>query len=206
MTARRGWWRENRWWLPALPFALAALLAASAYNVRTYWYLPQLRHELASAQQGEFVQVTQDYEDVEGETSRTFRVRLAGFTNRTTYPLTIDGPEQVKVGQQALVVHLDWEADPDQALRSCEVSLVDDQGRRYQKVATYQPDQCTPDGRGGPEQAAFQGTVRGQIPADELPRPPTWSTDPVFLLPGDVRITQVRVTWGPPDYVSLRAS
>ena len=80
---RRGWWRENRWWLPALPlFALPAMLAASAYNVRTYWYLPGLHHELASADQGEFVRVVEGYDDAEGQTSRTFRVRLSGFTNR----------------------------------------------------------------------------------------------------------------------------
>jgi hypothetical protein len=207
VTARRGWWRENRWWLPALPVALAAMLAASAYNVRDSWYYTGFHHELASADQGEFVQVTQGYEDAEGQTSRTFRVRLDGFTYRTTYQLTVDGPEQVKVGQQALVVHLDWEADPDQAIRTCMVTLVDDEGRRYEEVAgTYQPDQCTPEGRGGPEPAQFKGDERGAIPSDELPRPPVWSTDPVFLLPGDVRITQVWLTWGQPDYVSLHAS
>jgi len=201
-----GWWRENRWWLLAVPLALAAILAASAYNVRTYWYLPGLHHELASADQGEFVRVTQGYEDAEGQTSRTFRVRLTGFTNRTAYQLTIDGPEQLRIGEQALVVHLDWEADPDQALRTCDITLVDDEGRRYREAGTYQPDQCTPEGRGGPEPAQFQGDVRGELPADELPRPTTWSTEPVFLLPGDVRVTQVWVTWGPPDYVSLHAS
>jgi len=206
VSTRHGWWRENRWWLPALPVAIAAMLAASAYNVRTYWYLPDLRHELASAGPGEFVRVTQDYEDTEGETSRTFRVRLDGFTRRTTYQVGVDGPEQVKVGQQALVAHLDWEADPDQALRGCAVTLVDDRGRRYEKVGPYHPDQCTPDGRGGPYEAAFKGMVRGQLPVGELPRPPTWSSEAVFLLPADVRITQVWVTWGPPDYVSLHAS
>jgi hypothetical protein len=205
-VTRRGWWRENRWWLLAVPFALAAMLAASAYNVSTYWYLPGLHHELASADQGDFVRVTQGYEDAEGQTSRTFRVRLTGFTHRTSYQLTSDGPEPLRAGEQALVVRLDWEADPDQALRTCDITLVDDEGRRYREAGDRQPDQCTPEGRGGPEPAQFQGDVRGAIPDDELPRPPAWSTEPVFLLPEDVRITQVWVTWGPPDYVSLHAS
>ena len=201
------WWRENRWWLPAAPFAVAAMLGASAYNLHDFWYIQGLHHEEASAPQGRFVAVTDDYDDAQGHTSRTFRVRLARIEEADTYwyDLGDDGPRPVGNGQEALVVHLDWEADPDQAIKYCSVALVDDEGRRYEPVGNAQPDSCTPDGHGGPDPAQFDGQVRGQVPDGE-DRPPTWSTAPAFLVPDGVEIRRVLVWWELPDYVSLTVS
>jgi hypothetical protein len=202
-----GWWRRNRSWLPALPFALAALLGASSYNLHDYWYLQGLHHVEASGEQGEFVRITDEYVDAQGATSRTLRVRLSGIDETATYPYDQfeDGPRAVGPGQQALVVHLDWQADPDQTIKLCQVALVDDEGRRYEQAGDGQPDPCTPDGHGGPEPANVKGSVRGAVPDGEE-RPPTWSTAPVFLLPAGVRVTRVLVWWDFPDYVSLSVS
>ena len=41
------WWRENRWWLPALPFAVTAMAAASSYLLHDYWWIKEPRHEIS---------------------------------------------------------------------------------------------------------------------------------------------------------------
>lgn len=202
----RGWWRENRWWLLAMPVAVAALLGASAYNLHDYWYIQGLHHEAASASQGEFVKVTDDYDDTAGHTSRTFRVRLDGIEKTARYPFDdFEDPAPVSKDQEALVVHLDWEADPDQALTLCSVALKDDEGRRYEIVGNTQHGPCTPEGHDGPDPALFEGQVRGDVDEGEE-RPPTWSTAPIFLVPAGVTITQVLLWWDLPDYVSLTVS
>jgi hypothetical protein len=52
--------------------------------------------------------------------------------------------------------------------------------------------------------AAVEGDVR-EVPDGE-DRPPTWSTNPQFLVPEGVEITQVLVWWGLPDYARLDVS
>jgi len=206
-AGRKGWWRENRWWLPGLPLAAVAMAVASGYQLEDYWWDKGLHHESAAADQGRAVTVTQDYTDYLGTTSRTYEVRLTGLdeTDEVTTEL-FEGPRPPGEGQQALVAHLEWAAEPDQALRACEMALVDSDGRRYDIVGTPPDDACTPEGRGGPNVPFAEGQERGTIPAGEDQRPPTWSTDPVFLVPDGVEITQVLVWWQLPDYVRLNVA
>ena len=202
-----GWWRENRWWLPALPLAVTATAAASSYLLHDYWWIKEPRHEISSAAQGHYVTVTDDYSDYLGTLTHTFQVRLAGVVEVDKVVLDsfeLDGPQPTPEGLQSLRVHLDWRADPDQILRGCEVALVDSEGRRYEQVDRHASDACVPPGRGGPEPAAVEGDVR-EVPDGE-DRPPTWSTNPQFLVPQGVEITQVLVWWELPDYVRLDVS
>jgi hypothetical protein len=201
VTRRTGWWRENRWWLPALPFAAAALVAASAYNVKDYWYDGGLHQELGSARAGQFVTATDHYEDALGKTSRTFRVRLASVQKTDRYPYA-DQPGPPPAGTTAWQVDLDWAADPDQALRFCTVSLVDDEGRRYDTDDEHIFSTCTQDGHAGPDDPTSPDDVRGTVPEGEE-RPSTWSTRPVVLVPDGRKITQVLVWWETPRYVKL---
>jgi len=203
---RRGWWRENRFWLPALPLALAGLLLASSYNVKEYWYDNGLHDELASAGPGTFASATDHYDDGRGPTSRTFSVRLAALGTTDVYPDEEDrGPGRPPKGVGAVVVYLDWEAPTDQVLRGCTVSVVDDQGRRYDVDTSTFVNSCTPEGHAGP-QAPFGSTdERGTVPEGEERRE-TWSTRTVILVPLGREITQVRVWWETPDYVQLSAS
>src|SRR4051794_11258960 len=114
----RSWWRENRFWLPAVPIALGALLAASSYNIKDYWYDAGLHHEVASAEQGTFVSATEHYQDALGSTSRTYSVRLAGLEPTEAYPFADEEqPSPPPGGIDAVVVHLDWKAQADQVLR-----------------------------------------------------------------------------------------
>jgi len=202
VTPRTGWWRANRWWLLALPFAVAVLLGASAYNVKHYWYDGGLHDRLASADAGDYATATDHYEDAIGETSRTYRVRLASIDETATYPRP-DGPAPPPKGTTAWRVWLDWEADPSQTLRYCTVSLVDDQGRRYDTDQANQLDPCTPEGHDGPDQPLSADGDR--LAPEGAERPPAWSTAAVVLVPEGRRITQVRVWWETPDYVQLSA-
>lgn len=201
----RGWWRENRVWLPGVPLALAALLAASSYNVRERWYDRGLHHELAAASPGERVEVTDDYDDAVGPTSRTFSVRLEDLHEAPTYPFDLeDGPPPP--GTRVLRAVLGWTADPDQVLRGCTVALVDTEGRRYERVDSFtQGNMCVPSGHEGPSAPALEGDVRGTVEPGTA-RPPTWTTRPSFVVPDGVRITRVLVWWERPDYVALSAS
>ena len=203
----RGWWRENRLWLPVLPFALAALLLASSYNVKDFWYVGGLHDRIGSAEQGDFVSATDDYEDKRGATSRTFRVRLTGVEKTDVYPSEDEDeePSPPPDGLDAVVAHLDWEAEPDQVLRFCVVSLVDDEGRRYDTDTPTTYGHCTPEDHPGPEYPFTEDDPRGVAP-DGLERPPAWSTSPVFLVPEGRRITQVLVWWETPQYVALSVS
>ena len=102
MTRRPTWWRENRFWLAALPVALAAVIAASSYNVRPFWYDNGLHHEVAAAATGDYARATISYDDDLGATSRTFEVRLAGLRGTDTYPYLFDGPGPPPEGVEAI--------------------------------------------------------------------------------------------------------
>jgi len=201
----RSWWRENRFWLPALPVALAGLLLASSFNVKEYWYDNGLHHELASAGTGTFVSATDLYDDPLGPTSRTYSVRLAWLGSTEAYPDEEYGdPGPLPEGTDAVVVHLDWKAQADQVLRGCQVSLVDDQGRRYDVTRQF-VNPCTPEGRAGPSDPFTATGERGIVPPGE-DRPPSWWTAPVILVPRGRTITHVLVWWQTPGYVQLSAS
>jgi len=199
----RGWWRDNRWWLPALPVSLAALMAASAYNVKTFWYEGGLHDRVASAERGEFVSATERYDDPVGATSRTFRVRLDRLRTVGWYPFE-DEPGPPPDGVDAIRAYLDWEARPDQVLAFCTVSLVDEEGRRYDSPGG-DASSCVPEDRPGPTDPFSADGERGLVaPGHE--RPEAWSTAPVFLVPEGRRITRVLVWWRYPHYVELSVS
>lgn len=203
---RRGWWRENRLWLPALPLALAALVVASSYNLKTFWFEEGLHDEVASAGPGEVASATLEFEDALGPTDRTFRVRLDGLRTGGSYPTNdLEGSRATPEGVDAVIADLDWEAEPDQVLRGCTVTLVDSDGRRYLVPETLvQSNLCVPEEHPGPQAPLLEGQERGVPEGEE--RPPTWSTAPVFLVPEGRRITRVLVSWERPRYVALSVS
>ncbi len=203
MTTGRSWWRENRLWLAGLPLALAAVTAASSYDV-DFWWDNGLHHEIASAQPGSTARVTDTYDDGLGETSRTFEVELAGLRTSDLYPYPLEDPAPPPEGVEAISVRLHWRAEPDQVLRGCRVALVDDQGRRYEADSSAFPTACVPEARGGPvDPTGDEG--RGVVPEGE-DRFASWTTAPVVLVPRGRTITRVLVWWERPDYVSLSVS
>ena len=207
---RHGWWRQNRLWLAALPLALTAMVGAAAYNVPRFVYDAGPHDELASAGPGGFADVVDDYTDAYGDTSRTLRVRLSDVEEVAEFPYAYPAePAAPPEGLTAVRVHLEWEAEPDQVVSGCTVQLQDDQGRRYGLLPgtdSDQPGACVPDDARGPEAPLTKDSERGEIADYEEPRPPTWSTAPVFLVPEDREITTVLVYWQLPQYAALSVS
>lgn len=201
--ADRGWLRENRLWLAALPLCVVAAAAGSSYNVKDLWYDQGLHHEVASGEQGRWLEVSQEFTDSVGDTRRSYRIRLDGIEKTTTWPYYDDGPREPPDGIDAVVAHLDWQADPDQQLFGCRMALEDDQGRRYELDSGDFLDLCTPADHPGPLTPINPDDDRDEVEAG-TERPPTWSTSPVFLVPDGRRITRLLVFWAPPpDYVSI---
>lgn len=201
------WWRANRWWLLALPVAVLVAAATSSYHVREWWWDNGLHHRVATGERGEPLAVTLPYDDALGPTSRSFTVELVAVEPSATYPFQgEDEPAAPQDGVEAVALTLDWAAEPDQVLRGCRLSVVDDEGRRYDVDTGDVPYACVPEGAGGPEQPLSRDGVRGQVPGSEDERPATWSTSPLVLVPEGTELMRVLVWWGTPDYAELSVS
>lgn len=201
--------RPSRWWILAIPFAVALMLAASGYRVSDFWFYNGQHRVLASADAGGWARATETYTDVFGDTTRTYAVRLAGLGEESsTFVNGRDEPITLTDGMVARTVELEFEAEPDQALTSCTISLIDDEGRRFDnggntsEVAneTYA---CVPEETPGPSVAVLDTDVRGATPDDTQPRPTRWTTSPQVVVPRDATIVEVRVSFQYPGYVRL---
>jgi hypothetical protein len=199
------WLRSNRWWLVVLPLALALMLGASAYRVRTFWWESGLHREAAVSRPGDFVRVVDDFDDALGPTRRTYEVRAERLEKLPEIPQDFGDPEPLPADTVAYRVPLDFRAAPDQDLNYCKVVLVDDAGRRFGGDTSDVLDQvnlCLPEGHGGPETPLLKGSKRGVVPPGEE-RPESWSVEPIVLVPEGARPTSVWVSFSPPEYVRL---
>lgn len=202
----RSWLRRHRWWLPALPVALALMLAAQSYRLPDLWWNAGSHREVASADQGEALTVTGDpgFDGV-GEFTRRYEVTLDEVAEAPYEPTSITRVAELPPGTVALEARLSFAADPDEILATCRVELVAADGVRYgghDSDPLGQGYVCTPPDRTGPLPAFF-GTERVPVPP-ELARPERWSVAPVFVVPEDAEITEVRLSFDPPEYVTLR--
>lgn len=202
--------RPSRWWMAAVPVAIVAMLAASGYRVPVFWYQSGLHHELASADPDGWAKVTEEYADVHGDTTRSYSVRFAGLGGAVPAYEDNSGDEfTLPDGMAARTVNLDFSAAPDQVLKGCAVTLIDDQGRQYRVGGPFdgigpRTTVCVPEETPGPSLAVLKKDARGAIPADEQPRPREWSTSPAIAVPEDARFVELRISFENPDYVTLR--
>ena len=198
--------RANRWWLPVVPIALVAMLAASSYRVKTFWWESGLHHEAATASVGRYVHVVDDFGDQLGPTRRTYDVRADGIEQLDTIPTDYGsdtGP--VPAGVTAWRVDLAWRAKPDQDLQGCRVLLVDADGARYggdENDPLQQVYPCVPEDRPGPSSPLVKGDVRGKVEPGK-DRPAEWRTHPIVLARKGVTPRAVWITFSAPDYVVL---
>jgi len=201
--------RPSRWWIVAIPFAIALMLAASGYRVGTFWFHNGQHRVLASADAGEWARASEDYTDVFGDTTRSYAVRLAGWGQESSTVVNSRGEEfALPDGMVARTVNLEFEAEPDQALTSCTISLIDDRGRRFDNGGSTsqvanESSACVPEETPGPSLAVLDSDVRGATPDDTQPRPTRWATSPQVVVPRDAEIVEVRVSFEHPDYVRL---
>ncbi|MCB1300913.1 MAG: hypothetical protein KDB28_06555 [Tetrasphaera sp.] len=213
-----GWWRDNRAWLAALPVAAAVGAGASAYQVRTFWWESGMHRQVAAPAPGEPAGLTERYRDGQGETSRTLSVRLLGIDPAPADAAAADpappdptppdpappdpGPAGGAPGAAAYRVRLEFSARPDQELRPCRIAVLGADGSRYEAEPGLSP--CLPEDHPGPSASVIEGDPRGHVePGEE--RPATWQVAPVIQTAAAARIVAVRVWFGYPEYVELRA-
>lgn len=201
--------RPSRWWMAAVPVAVVAMLAASGYRVPVFWYQSGQHHEIADGDAGRWVEVSERTSDAHGEFTRRYSVRLDGLGGaRSEYVAGFDAftlPE----GMVARTVRLDFRAAPDQVLKACALTLVDDRGRQYRvgHVADGigpKTTVCVPEDTPGPSLAVIESMARGALPPEERPRPAEWSVEPAIAVPEDARFVELRISFEDPDYVTLR--
>jgi hypothetical protein len=202
--------RPSRWWIAAVPLAVAAMLAANGYRVSDFWYYGGLNHEIASGEPNEWVAVSEKISDAHGDTARTYRVRLAGLGGSAPETQDTVGDEvPLADGMVARTVKLDFSAAPDQPLKNCALTLIDDEGREYRVGGLFdrlgpRVTTCVPEDTPGPSLPVLKAEQRGSIPEDEQPRPAEWSASPAVVVPEDARFVELRISFENPDYVSLR--
>lgn len=199
------WWRRNRRWLLALPLALVVAVGSSAQWVQTLWYEDGLHHRIATSEPGEYVGVTDDYEDALGRTSRSLEVR---WSDSGTWPVFSESGElrAAPPGLEVRYVQLDLKADPEVALSSCQVLVEDTDGRRYGPPDVgSQYGGCVPAETPGPSMPITTDQERGVLSEGEEPRPAEWTVRPRFLLPEGAEIRRVLIWWEQPEYVELPA-
>lgn len=201
--------RPSRWWFPAVPVAIAAMLASSGYRVNDLWYQQGQHRAVAEAGLGEWAGATASYRDAHGETTRTFEVRFAGWgetSGEVEQRLTPGETLQLPTGMVAKQVRLDFRAEPDQVLRYCILSLIDDTGRSYRLgdlVGPLTGDPCVPEATPGPQQPIVKEQPRGELPFGSEPRPREWTVTPALVVPEDATFVELRVSFENPDYVTL---
>lgn len=208
-TAPPSWWWANRWWLVLLPVAMTVMLVGSGYRVQTFWWESGLHRETASATAGEFARVSQAFEDSLGPTRRTFQVRVTGLDEVDEITLANESkPRSVPEGVRPYQVTLAFRAAADQDLNGCRVMLLDERGRRFGGDVSGPLGQvygCVPADTPGPHSPLLKGDRRGAVDPD-APRPEEWTTRSTVLVPEGATPSRVWITFGAPDYVSLKLS
>lgn len=201
-----GWWRRNRWALAVLPVVLALAVVAAGDRVRSYWWEKQWLLPTTAAP-GETVTFHQDVRDGDGGTYPVdVTARLDGVTEATTLPDGLELPPT----SRALRVELTLAADPDVVVVGCRLAVRDTAGTRYEFVwdgwGASQPTQpCVPEDTTGPWPMLGGGLDEELSTPDGAltPRPPTWTVDPVVVVPRDVEIADVVLWWELPSYLRL---
>ncbi|GAA3529841.1 hypothetical protein AFL01nite_00610 [Aeromicrobium flavum] len=204
MEHRRGWWRRNRWGLVALPLALVLALAAGSSRLHEYWWKRGF-HEQAPVSSG-VATLTDEYDD--GYLRYPIEARYSVASFRPADDVTLYGGDPLPSGVRAWRLSLAVEADPDVALSGCTVALVDTAGNRHGAtdsgldVDAPRLASCVPESTPGPR-TTYGSTAPPAVPDGEDPRPPTYRTDTVFVLPAEAVPAAVRLWYALPRYVEL---
>jgi hypothetical protein len=196
--------------MAAAPVAIATMLAANGYRVPVFWYQSGQHHEIADGDANQWIAVTEQTSDAHGDLTRRYSVRLVGLGGEdTAYETEFSDAFELADGMVARGVRLDFRAEPDQTLKSCALTLVDDEGRQYRVGHVSDPigprvTTCVPRDRPGPGMAVLDSMSRGALDAGELPRPREWSVSPAIAVPRGARLVELRISFENPDYVTLR--
>lgn len=201
--------RPSRWWVAAAPLAVVTMLAAGGYRVPVFWWQSGQHHEIADGEAEEWVAVAEQTSDAHGDLTRRYSVRLAGLGGADPAYVARFDEFSLADGMVARTVRLDFRAEPDQPLKNCALTLVDDEGRQYRVGHVNdgigpRTTVCVPKQTPGPSLPIVESEVRGRLPEDEQPRPREWSVSPAIAAPEDARFVELRISFEDPDYVTLR--
>lgn len=190
VSSDRGWLRRNRWWLLALPVALALALASAAYRVNDFWYENDWHRVDATVEQGQFVTtraVVHSFDQPPAPAA--LRVRLGDVASSAVVRDTLGSDLPVPAGAVGVQVRLDFRAVDGKPAPYCTVFIVDDQRNRYSVSPVDEgTNPCPPPGH------SFGDTTA----------PERWSRLVSAAVPKGATVQEVwlGVTW--PDYVRLK--
>jgi hypothetical protein len=194
---RRGWWRRNAVWLVLLPVAIVVAAGASSFRVWAFWWPDGLHHEVDHAAAGESAHLEDEYVDLLAEPEQ------ADSTVRRAIDATVTGVEQVDQlpppvygepvaipeGSVVYEVRMHFAADPETDVSGCQIILVAEDGTRY--------GESTKDLLGNLYRCAAPGAD------SNVSVQPEWDSTSYVLADPDVEITQVRLAFGGPEYVTI---
>lgn len=193
-----GWWRRNAVWVALLPVALVVAAAASSFRVWAFWWPNGLHHEVQHVGAGETAQLSEEYYDLGldvPERANTWVVReievaVMSVERAEELPEPDYGaPVPVPEGSAVYLVSLRLAAEPRTDLSLCQIVLVADDGTRY-----------------GEKSPDIMGNANHCSPPDAdgfLSTEPEWSVVSPILVDEDALISEVRVGFAGPGYVTL---
>lgn len=197
----RGWWRRNAVWLVLLPVAIAAAAGASSFRVWAFWWPDGLHHEVDRVAAGQTAHLAGEYLDLGydvPERANTTVLREVDATVTSVEqvdqlpPPTYGDPVPIPDGSVAYEVRLRLAAEPQTDVSGCRIILVAEDGTRYGEAATNLLGNLYPCSAPGSE--------------SNLSSEPEWDVTSHVLVDPDAEITQVRLAFGGPEYVTFDLS
>ncbi|WP_130865146.1 hypothetical protein [Acidipropionibacterium timonense] len=182
------WWRDNRWGLLALLLLVPLRVAANSYRYVQVFRPHTFSHEVR-ADAGGTAHLDQVAELAHPQVRRVADVTLIDAARDG------GGERSVPTGMSLWHVTFLVRADPGVPMTTCEVSLLDGEGRTYQpdvlvtgKSFSSTRTSCVPFDNPGPSIDPLTGAL---VP--EGSRPPSWQVESWFALPTAVSPTQARI-------------
>lgn len=195
---RRSWGRRNAVWLVLLPVAIVVAAVASSFRVWAFWWPVGLHHEVDRVALGEPAHLAGEYYDMGldvPERAQTTVLREIDATVTSVEQVaelpapTYGDPVPVPDGSVVYEVRVQFAAELRTDLSLCQITLVAEDGTRYGDSATDvlgSSNRCsTPDAEG--------------FVSEE----PEWEVTSFVLADAHAEITQVRLGFGGPEYVTF---
>ena len=195
---RRGWWRRNIVWLVLLPIAIAAAAGASSFRVWAYWWPVGLHHEVDRVTVGEPAHLAGEYYDLGFDVPeranttvlREIDATVTGIERVEQLPAPSYGdPVPIPDGSVAYEVQVHFAAEPKTDVALCQIILVAEDGTRY--------GESTPDVLGNSNRCSTPDA------AGFVSEQPEWDVSSFLLADPDAKVTQVRLGFGGPEYVTV---
>ncbi|MFC8943475.1 hypothetical protein ACFT1B_35905 [Streptomyces griseoincarnatus] len=194
----KGWWRRNAVWLVLLPVAIVAAAGASSFRVWAYWWPVGLHHEVDRVAVGEPAHLAGEYLDLGYDVPeranttvlREIDATVTSVEQADALPASSYGdPIPIPEGSIAYEVQVHFAAEPKTDLSLCQIMLVAEDGTRYgesPKDVLGSSNRCSmPDA---------EGFVSEQ---------PEWDVTSFVLADPGAELTQVRLGFGGPEYVTV---